>query len=74
MTLEALDSLSNQKHIEDLAVTVYLVDDGSHDGTIWRSLSIFIRSVSYRVTALCFWNGVCAKLSPVRWRMVDGYL
>jgi GT2 family glycosyltransferase len=34
MTLEALDAPFNQKHIEDLAVTDYLVDDGSHDGTV----------------------------------------
>ena len=61
MTLETLDSLFNQKHVADLDVTVYLVDDGSRDGTS--------RAVRLRFPQVCllqgdgslFWNGGMRK-------------
>lgn len=60
-TLETLDSLFNQKHVENLDLTVYLVDDGSRDGTS--------RAVALRFPQVCllqgdgslFWNGGMRK-------------
>ena len=60
-TLETLNSLFMQKHVEDLDVTVYLVDDGSRDGTS--------RAVALRFPQVCllqgdgslFWNGGMRK-------------
>jgi GT2 family glycosyltransferase len=75
MTLETLNSLFNQKQIEDLDMTVYLVDDGSRDGTS--------RAVALRFPQVCllqgdgslFWNGGMRKAFATALATgFDGYL
>jgi GT2 family glycosyltransferase len=60
-TLEALDSLSRQKHVEDLDVSVYLVDDGSRDGTSQAVAERFPQVSVLRGDGSLFWNGGMRK-------------
>jgi GT2 family glycosyltransferase len=57
MTLETLDSLFSQKHVEDLDMTVYLVDDGSRDGTGHAVALRFPQVCLLQGNGSLFWNG-----------------
>jgi GT2 family glycosyltransferase len=61
MTLEALRSLFSQKQVEDLNVTVYLVDDGSRDGTSQAVAERFPRVSILQGDGSLFWNGGMRK-------------
>ena len=61
MTLEALESLFNQKRVEDIDATVYLVDDGSRDGTSQVVAARFPQVALLRGDGSLFWNGGMRK-------------
>jgi GT2 family glycosyltransferase len=61
MTLEALDSLFGQRHVENLDVTVYLVDDDSNDGTASAVMNRFPQVVLLHGDGSLFWNGGMRK-------------
>jgi GT2 family glycosyltransferase len=60
-TLQALVSLFGQKHVEDLDVTVYLVDDGSRDGTSQVVAERFPQVSLLQGDGSLFWNGGMRK-------------
>jgi GT2 family glycosyltransferase len=75
MTLEALDSLFHQKHIEDLDVFVYLVDDGSHDGTSHAVAELFPQVSLLQGDGSLFWNGGMRKaFAHALAKDFDGYI
>ena len=61
MTLETLDSLFGQKHIENLDMTVYLVDDDSSDGTGPAVVQRFPQVTLLQGNGSLFWNGGMRK-------------
>ena len=61
MTLEALDSLFGQKDVQNLDVTVYLVDDRSSDGTGQAVMQIFPQVILLQGDGSLFWNGGMRK-------------
>jgi GT2 family glycosyltransferase len=61
MTLETLDSLFSQKYVEDLDMTVYLVDDGSRDGTGQAVALRFPQVCLLQGSGSLFWNGGMRK-------------
>jgi GT2 family glycosyltransferase len=75
MTLKALDSLFLQKHIEDLEITVYLVDDGSRDGTSLAVKEQFPQVNILHGDGSLFWNGGMRKaFAHALTRGFDGYV
>ena len=61
MTLETLDSLFGQKYVENLDVTVYLVDDHSSDGTGPAVVQRFPQVILLQGSGSLFWNGGMRK-------------
>lgn len=75
MTLEALGSLFNQTKVEDLDVTVYLVDDGSSDGTGEAVAERFPGVSILRGDGSLFWNGGMRKaFANALAKGFDGYI
>jgi GT2 family glycosyltransferase len=75
MTLETLNSLFNQKEIDDLDMTVYLVDDGSRDGTSQAVELRFPQVCLLQGDGSLFWNGGMRKaFSTALSTGFDGYL
>lgn len=74
-TLKALESLFNQKQVEDLDVTVYLVDDGSRDGTSLAVQERFPQVSILQGDGSLFWNGGMRKaFAHALTRGFDGYI
>lgn len=61
MTLETLDSLFGQKHIGNLDMTVYVLDDNSSDGTGPAALQRFPQIALLQGSGYLFWNGGMRK-------------
>jgi GT2 family glycosyltransferase len=75
MTLETLDSLFAQKHIENLDVTVYLVDDNSSDGTGLAVVQRFPQVTLLQGNGSLFWNGGMRKAFAIALAAgFDGYI
>jgi GT2 family glycosyltransferase len=75
MTLEALESLCSQKQVEDLDVTVYLVDDGSRDGTSHAVAERFPQVSILQGDGSLFWNGGMRKAFAHAFaKGFDGYI
>ena len=75
MTLETLDSLFNQKQLENLDMTVYLVDDGSRDGTGHAVAQRFPQVCLLQGDGSLFWNGGMRKaFAEALVNGFDGYL
>jgi GT2 family glycosyltransferase len=75
MTLEALQSLFSQKQVEDLDVTVYLVDDGSRDGTSLAVAERFPQVSLLQGDGSLFWNGGMRKaFAHALTKGFDGYI
>ena len=75
MTLEALGSLFGQKHIEDLDMIVYLVDDGSRDGTSQAVAERFPQVSLLQGDGSLFWNGGMRKaFAHALAKGFDGYI
>jgi GT2 family glycosyltransferase len=75
MTLEALDSLFGQKHVEDLDLTVSLVDDGSRDGTSQAVAERFPQVSLLQGDGTLFWNGGMRKaFAHALAKGFDGYI
>jgi GT2 family glycosyltransferase len=75
MTLEALESLFSQKQVEDLDVTVYLVDDGSRDGTSLAVAERFPQVSLLQGDGSLFWNGGMRKaFAHALAKGFDGYI
>lgn len=75
VTLEALESLYSQKLVDDLDVTVYLVDDGSRDGTSQAVTDRFPQVAILRGDGSLFWNGGMRKaFSHALDKGFDGYI
>ena len=75
MTLEALESLFSQKRVEDLDVTVYLVDDGSRDGTSQAVAERFPQVSILQGDGSLFWNGGMRKaFAHALAKGFDGYI
>ncbi len=74
-TLEALDSLFGQMHIENLDMTVYLVDDGSRDGTSQAVAVRFPQISILEGDGSLFWNGGMRKaFAHALAKGFDGYI
>lgn len=75
MTLEALESLFSQREVEDLDVTVYLVDDGSRDGTSHAVAERFPEVSILQGDGSLFWNGGMRKaFAHALTKGFDGYI
>ena len=75
MTLEALNSLFTQQHIEDLDVTVYLVDDGSRDGTSQAVAERYPQVCLLQGDGSLFWNGGMRRaFAHALAQSFDGYI
>jgi GT2 family glycosyltransferase len=75
MTLEALDSLFRQRHVQNLEVTVYLVDDGSSDGTGPAVMQRFPQVILLQGDGSLFWNGGMRKAFAAALDVgFDGYI
>jgi len=75
MTLDALESLFSQKQVEDLNLTVYLVDDGSRDGTSQAVEERFPLVSILQGDGSLFWNGGMRKAFAHAFAEdFDGYL
>jgi GT2 family glycosyltransferase len=75
MTLEALESLFSQKQVQDLDVTVYLVDDGSRDGTSQAVAERFPLVSILQGDGSLFWNGGMRKaFAHTLAKGFDGYI
>lgn len=74
-TLEALTSLSMQRSVEHLEVTMILVDDGSQDGTSEAVAGSFPDVVLLQGDGSLFWNGGMRKAFAYALNIgFDGYL
>lgn len=75
VTLEALESLYSQKKVQDLDVTVYLVDDGSRDGTSHAVAERFPQISILQGDGTLFWNGGMRKaFAHAVAKRFDGYI
>jgi GT2 family glycosyltransferase len=57
VTLKSLDSLFSQQKVEEIQFTVFLVDDGSTDGTSGAVTSLFPQVKLLQGDGTLFWNG-----------------
>jgi GT2 family glycosyltransferase len=75
MTLEALDSLFCQKHVGDVDLFVYLVDDGSRDETSSAVAERFPQVSLLQGDGSLFWNGGMRKaFAQALAKGFDGYI
>jgi len=75
MTLKSLDSLFSQKHVQGLNLTVYLVDDGSSDGTGQAVMQRFPQVILLEGDGSLFWNGGMRKAFAAALDIgFDGYI
>ena len=75
MTIEALESLFSQRQVEDLDVAVYLVDDGSRDGTSQAVAERFPQISILQGDGSLFWNGGMRKaFAHALAKGFDGYI
>jgi GT2 family glycosyltransferase len=75
MTLEALDSLFRQKRVDDLDMVVYVVDDGSRDGTSQAVAECFPQVSLLQGDGSLFWNGGMRKaFAHALAKSFDGYI
>jgi GT2 family glycosyltransferase len=75
MTLEALESLFGQEPVQDLDMTVYLVDDGSRDGTSHAVAQRFPQVSILQGNGSLFWNGGMRKaFAHALGSSFDGYI
>jgi GT2 family glycosyltransferase len=75
MTLAALDSLFSQNGVENVEVTIFLVDDGSRDGTSQAVAERFPQVSLLQGDGSLFWNGGMRKaFTHALAKGFDGYI